>query len=422
MVVTLTDTDSTRGTQASVDTYLDDRQSIWPNNEVASPGEFDPYDPATVRDPHAVYAELRRACPVAHGQRWGGFWALTGYAEVVAASTAPHTFSSTSGVVIPVNPLAGQRLPMHFDPPEHTAYRRLLNPAFGADRVTGLGAAVDAIARRLLAPVLERGAGDLIAEYTSPLASHVLAAFLGMPDEFGQRLETYSLRFERAQDAGEAAAVDEANAVLYGYAREVLAARRSEGATGLVGALVQGRVDGRPLTDDEIVGSLRQVFIAGHIAVAAALGSVIGHLADDPALQRRLRRDPALVPAAVEELLRLHTPNQGFARTVRRDTTLAAQTLRPGDQVALVYTAANRDPAVFPDPDGVDLDRRPNRHLAFGHGVHKCVGIDLARLELRAGLTALLATTASFERAGPSTPLRWPIYGPATLPLRLAAG
>ena len=374
---------------------------------------FDPFADGHVADPHASFARLRDTCPVARGERWGGFWALTRYADVVAASTAPHTFSSESGVVIPINPLAGRRLPMHYDPPEHTAYRRMLNPAFHPERVGALGPAVREIADRLLTPLVERGTADLVGEYASPLASHVLAAFLGMPDGFGERLERHSVAFERAQLAADTEAVEAENAVLYAYAREVAATAGG----GVVAALAGGT----GLGDDEIVGAIRQIFIAGHIAVSAALGSALRHLAGDAALQDRLRTAPALVPGAVEELLRLHTPNQGFARTATRDVEIGGQTVRAGEQVALVYTAANRDPAVFPDPDDFDLDRRTNRHLAFGHGVHKCVGIDLARLELRTGVAAVLDATVSFAPAGEPELLRWPISGPATLPTILEA-
>ena len=382
---------------------------------------FDPLDESTVADPHATYARLRASCPVARGERWGGFWALTTYADVVAASTAPRVFSSRSGVVIPINPLAGRRLPMHFDPPEHTAYRRMLNPAFHAGRAAALEPAVRGIADRLLAPLVP-GRAELIGRYASPLASLVLAAFLGMPEEFGTRLERYSVRFERAQADGDADAVEDANRVLQEYAREVFAAQRERAdPLSVVGALAAGRVQGRPLTEEEIVGSVRQIFIAGHIAVAAALGSAVRHLAEDAGLQDRLRRDPALVPAAVEELLRLHTPNQGFARTATEDVVVGGRRIRAGEQVALVYTSANRDPAVFGDPDRFDLGRGPARHLAFGHGVHKCVGMELARLELRTGLTALLAATSSVTLAAEPEPLRWPVHGPATLPAVLTA-
>jgi cytochrome P450 len=384
-------------------------------------GDFDPFDASTTRDPHATYARLREACPVARGDRWDGFWALTTYADVVAASTAPHLFSSESGVVIPINPLAGRRLPMHFDPPEHTAYRRMLNPAFHAGRAAALAPATARIAGRLLDPLVP-GRADLIRRYASPLASHTLAAFLGMGEEFGTRLEEHSVMFERAQDEGDAEAVEAANAVLYEYAREVLAAqRRRDDPASVAGALAAGRVEGRPLTDDEIVGSLRQIFIAGHIAVAAALGSAVRHLAEDAGLQDLLRGEPGLVPAAVEEMLRLHTPNQGFARTATEDVRIRDTVIRAGEQVALVYTSANRDPGVFADPDRFDLGRGTVRHLAFGHGVHKCVGMELARLELRTGITALLAATGAFRLAGDPEPLRWPVHGPATLPVELDA-
>lgn len=388
--------------------------------QTVEPAGFDPYDESTVNDPHGTYARLRDRCPVARGERWGGFWALTSYAEVAAASTAPHTFSSSSGVVIPINPLAGRRAPMHFDPPEHTAYRRLLNPAFHADRVAALAPTVRDIADRLLAPLLNQGEGDLVTHYASPFASHTLAAFLGMPEEFGARLEQHSVAFGHAQDIGDGPAIEEENVILYRYAHEVVTAGQDRSSpTGLVAALLTGRVAGRELTEEEVVGVIRQIFIAGHIAVAAGLGSAIGHLAAHPVAQDQLRGNPDLIPAAVEELLRLHTPNQGFARTAAREVRIGGQTVAAGEQVALVYTAANRDPTVFPDPNSFDPHRKPNRHLAFGHGVHKCAGRELARLELQVGLAALLAATTSFRTGGRPSPLRWPIYGPATLPIRL---
>jgi cytochrome P450 len=147
------------------------------------------------------------------------------------------------------------------------------------------------------------------------------------------------------------------------------------------------------------------------------LASAVDHLARDAALQRRLRTEPGLIPAAVEELLRLYAPNQGFARTATRDLEIRGRKIRSGEMAALVLPSANRDPEVFDDPEEFVLDRSPNPHLAFGHGPHKCAGVAVARAELRIALEELLARTSSFERAGEPQMLGWPVYGPATLPL-----
>jgi cytochrome P450 len=159
------------------------------------------------------------------------------------------------------------------------------------------------------------------------------------------------------------------------------------------------------------------LLIAAHVAPTALLASAVDHLARDPGLQERLRSDPALVPEALEELLRLYAPNQGFARTATRDLEVRGRAIHEGEMAALVLPSANRDPEVFAEPEEFRLGRSPNPHLAFGHGPHKCAGAAVARSELRIALEELLARTSSFERAGEPEMLGWPVYGPETLSL-----
>lgn len=384
--------------------------------------DFDPFDPAFVADPFPTYAELRGRCPVARGGRWGGFWALTTYDGVVAASTDARTFSSADSIVVPRNPVAGRRAPLHYDPPEHTAYRRALNPPFREEAVARMAPTIRAVAADLLEPLLAAGRGDLCAEFASPLTSIVLARWLGVGDDDAREINRSSERFERAQIDGDAATAEAESQLLYDHARRLVTARRADPrdpATDLVSGLLSTPVNGAVPSDEAVAGTVRILWIAGHVAPTAALASAIRHLAGDTALQDRLRADRALVPAAAEELLRLYTPNQGFARTATRDVDLGGRHVRRGEQVALTLTAANRDPAVFTSPDEVNLDRSPNKHLAFGHGVHKCPGAPLARLELTIALTELLTRTRAFTPDGPVSWLRWPIYGPAALPLHL---
>lgn len=384
--------------------------------------DIDPLDPLMISDPHRVFAELRGRCPVARGGRWGGFWAALGYDEVVAASTAHQTFSSAEGIVIPRNPVAGRRAPMHYDPPEHLRYRRALNPPFHERMIRPLEPELRAIAAELIGPFAQRYGGDLVGELASPYATRVLTRFLHLPPAIGDHVQRLAERFEQAQKREDAATAERVSGELYEIAGRAVAERRADplpADSDVISALFEvGERSSDRLDDAFITGTVRQLLVAGHVPVVLGLGSAVRHLCEDQALQDTLRRRPDLVPAAIEELLRLHTPNIGFARTATRSTELAGRSIAAGERVALVYTSANRDPAEFPEPDRVVLDRTPNRHLAFGHGPHKCVGSALARLELRVFLETLLAAGV-LTAAGEPTWSHWPEHGPSSLPIHL---
>lgn len=377
--------------------------------------DFDPLDKQFVRDPHSTFARLRPQCPVARGERWGGFWALLGYQQVTDAATAPGVFSSADGIVVPRNPVTGRRAPMHYDPPEHTRYRRALNAPFAEAMVRALEPDVRAIAADLVGPFARSGGGDVVAAVTSPFATRVLTRFLNLPQRHATRIQQLTERFERAQKAEDIAQAEATSQELYRVARDAVAARRAEPLAeqaDVISALLAGDA-----ADDEFVaGTVRQLLVAGHVPVSLALASAALHLAHDVDLQAQLREQPDLIGDAIEELLRLYTPNEGFARTATRDVEVAGRSIAQGERVALVYTAANRDPAIFPEPDRLLLGRTPNRHLAFGHGVHKCVGASLARMELRIALAELLAA-GQFHLAGEPEWSHWPEYGPVTVPL-----
>jgi cytochrome P450 len=387
------------------------------------PADFDPLAEEFARDPNATWARLRAECPVARGARWG-FWALTRYDDVVAASSRPADFSSAEGIVVPKNPVSGRRAPLHFDPPEHLRYRRPLNAVFAEERVPSLEPRMRGLAVELLDPFVEAGGGEFVMEVSSPYAGLVFTDILRLPRELGAALNASGERFEHAQAHFDAETAERENQNLYAECRRLVAERRAsplDPREDVVSALLAVRVDGRPLDDELVAGSLRQLLIAAHVAPTALLASAVDHLATHPELQARLRAEPALIPAALEELLRLYAPNQGFARTATRDVEVRGRTIRAGEMAALVLPSANRDPEVFDDPDSFVLDRAPNPHLAFGHGPHKCAGIAVARAELRIALEELLARTASFERAGEPAMLGWPVHGPERLPLACVA-
>ena len=387
-----------------------------PQTETA---DFDPLADDFVDDPHATWARLRTECPVARGARWD-FWALTRYDDIVAASSRPADFTSSQGIVVPKNPVSGRRAPLHFDPPEHPRYRRPLNAVFAEERVPVLEPAMRELASELVADFVAAGGGEFVSEVSSPYAGLVFAEILHLPRDYARELNASGERFEHAQAHFDIETAERENLHLYAECRSIVAERKAaplDPGEDLISALLAVRVDGEPLEDEFVAGSLRQLLIAAHVAPTALLASAVDYLAQNPELQAQLRADPSLIPAALEELLRLFAPNQGFARTATRDVEVRGRTIREGEMAALVLPSANRDPDVFDEPETFVLDRSPNPHLAFGHGPHKCAGAPMARAELRIALEEVLAQTASFERAGEPEMLGWPVYGPETLPL-----
>jgi len=382
---------------------------------------FDPLSDDLARRPHEVYAELRARCPVAHSDRWGGFTVLTRYRDVVKAATQPRVFTSTEGIVVPKNPVSGRRAPMHYDPPEHTRYRRAMNAVFRDDRVLAREDELRQLAGALLDPLIGRDEPwDLVADFSSPFTCRVLARFLSLDDADGNVLDEHTQRFERAQVVLDSDTAEAENQFLYEMARRIVRVRSAEPLDpelDLITRMLSLAAD----EDDPIefvAGTVRQLFIAGHVAPTVAIGAVALALIEDPELAQRLRSEPGLIESAVEELLRLHTPNQGFSRTAAAATTVRGHHIEPGELVVLSYPSANRDPDVFPDPDRLVLDRAPNKHLAFGSGVHKCVGATLARLELRVAVEELLTRTERLELTGQPVAFPWPMLGPAAIPVR----
>jgi cytochrome P450 len=382
--------------------------------------DFDPLDEDFARCPHGVWAELRERCPVARGARWD-FWALTKYQDVKLASRQPAVFTSSEGITVPRNPVSGRRAPLHFDPPEHPRYRRPLNAVLSSERVAALEPAMREIAVGLVGALVDNGGGDAVTGLSSPLSGLIFGMFIGISPDEARDLNAHSERFESAQFHQRPEIAEEENLYLYSVFRELVAQRRAkplDPREDIVSALLKVRVNGAPLDNEFIAGSIRQLLIAAHVAPSAAIASAIRHVAEDPSLQEQLRRQPDLIPTACDELLRLYTPNQGFARTATRTTRVRGQQIEAGEQVALVLTSANRDPDVFSEPDRFILGRSPNPHIAFGWGSHKCAGRHVAEAEMRLALGELLAKTDQFAVAGDVPPVYWPLYGPEALPLR----
>ncbi|GAB3158934.1 cytochrome P450 [Microbispora hainanensis] len=385
--------------------------------------DWDPTAPETFDSSHEVYAELRRRCPLPWSDAFGGFWAATRYSDVVRVARDSETFSTAVQNVVPHVPRTQRRPPLHFDPPEHGIYRAPMDRVLRRSVVRRLEPAFAEAARELLAPLLAQGGGDYSRDFALPYAAQCFALFLGLP--LGQVLEirrigvAYSFAIQEMDRAGIMAASEE----LYAIARAIVEDRRADPRDpdeDLVSSLLRASADPeRPIPYDLVVATVRQTIVAGIGAPHAALGSAAVHLSRDPGLQDRLRADPGLLPAAVEELLRLYAPYRVFARTATRDVELGGRTVRTGEAIAMIFPSANRDEAVFEDADRLDLERRPNRHLAFGRGAHRCPGAAMARLEMTAALGELLAGTTRVEPDGEVEMFNWLEFGPRSAPLRL---
>ena len=367
----------------------------------------------------SAYRAARSAGPVIKVSNGDGpgFWAVLGYDLVheVVADTA--TFSN----VIPLYPT--RRPPLESDPPEHTAYRRVLAAHFSSRRTATMEPAIREFTREMLQPLLIAGEADFAREFADPLPTRVLCYLLGIPDADWPLINDMAARLhrvgaERRDNPGQRA---ELGAELREYAdRLINARRRAAPRDDVIGALLAARIDDAPLPDATITGMVMMLISAGHNTTTSLLGNAVLHLARNPVEQQRLRSTPDAIPAAIEELLRLEAPQQAMPRVATRDIQLAGCPVRAGDHVWPVFGAANLDPSAFDQPEDYCPDRRPNRHLAFGKGLHRCIGAPLAQLQGRVVLEELLAATRAVSLAGPITRFAWPRMGVRVLPVYLA--
>ncbi|HEX4012186.1 MAG TPA: cytochrome P450 [Solirubrobacteraceae bacterium] len=387
--------------------------------------DWDPYDPAAVADPRASWRTLRDACPVAWSERSaltaGGFWAISRYDDVVSLAVAADRFNNSGG------PQFGQRRPpLEVDRPEHTFYRRTLQPYFDRGRVAALEPRVRGFVAEMLAPVVAAGGGDLAAHLTYPLPARVLCAWLGLPDAEWEYLKRAADDLFDAEEGrgNDPATVRRCAAELDAYSRRLVderARRPRDPDVELISGIL-GRSDGEhTITPSAAARVVRLLLVAGHNATTSALGNCILRLAGDHALQSRLRSQPDLIPRAIDELLRLDTPVQAVPRWAGEDAEVAGQPVQAGEKPMLHLASANRDPDRFPDPDACILDRRPNPHLAFGRGIHRCIGKDLAYLELRVACEELLARTGRLSLAGTPARTTFVRQGVSYLPVTLGA-
>ncbi|WP_238367443.1 cytochrome P450 [Mesobacterium pallidum] len=381
--------------------------------------DWDPLSPENNADPVCVHARLRAECPVAYTDHFGGFWTLLKHDDVIAAAEDTATFVSGRKVTIPdtVGPDRPPRPPLETDPPLHTAYRTLLNRFFTPARIKRIEPAIRRTARELLGACIADGEAEVVSRLTFPMPAQVLCIFLGISVEDAANIKDMANRALKAAMSGDKALHKAVNDQAYAYVDKVIDARRKTpyDPDDVVSALIHEEVGGRRLDHDEIAAVLRLFLQAGHGTTTNGIGSVIRYFASHPEDQRRVRENPALIAPAIEEILRLWTPARALGRTASRDVTVSGRTIPEGGKLLLMWHSANRDADHWDRPDDCVIDRQPNPHYAFGHGIHTCLGAPIARAELRIALEELLALTEDFSLCGADEGATYPHLGPSKL-------
>jgi cytochrome P450 len=384
---------------------------------------FDHHDPKFVENPESVIGPIREEHPLVHSDLYGGFWVLTRYDDVTQAALDHESFTSAvvgTTVIPPSQPRTAPLLPIELDPPEHTLYRGLVNALFSKPRIEALRPDLESLATRLLEPIARRGGGDVVTEFANPMSLGALARFMNLPEEdellwfdWVERMFANALLDREDQ----AEAVRDAEY----YIDALIADRRREPRDDFMGMLLEAEIDGQSLSDLEVRQFGVLMLLAGYETTSGAIGLSLMHLAQHPEQRAQLFADPAgLAHPAVNELLRFISPVQVFCRNASHDLDLHGETVPAGDVVLLAYGSANHDPRAFDEPERCILDRHPNRHVAFGHGRHLCLGANLARLELTIMIERFAELFPDF-RLDPEQPPTWKprgdIRGLATLHL-----
>ncbi|RTM11929.1 MAG: cytochrome P450 [Bradyrhizobiaceae bacterium] len=384
--------------------------------------DFDHTDPQWTEDPFPIWDELRTASPVVHTKRFLGCYMPTTYEAVREIANDTEHFSSRRIIVRDVRPEVARNAapPITSDPPVHKPAKQLLLPPFTPDAMKKLEPRMRAICNELIDGFIADGKVDAAARYSKYIPVRAIAHMLGIPESDSDLFIKWIhmiLELGIKDESKLLQAVQEMSAYFSAHIEQ----RKTRPTDDLISYLMNAKdKEGNPLEDSHVLGSLRLLLIAGIDTTWSAIGSSLWHLAKTPADRERLIAEPALMPTAVEELLRAYSPVT-MAREVVKDTEISGCPVRAGNMVLLSFPAANRDPAVFPDADKVVIDRRENRHAAFGLGIHRCVGSNLARMEMQVALEEWLKRIPDF-RLDPAGRVTWSqgtVRGPRQLPFLL---
>lgn len=382
-----------------------------------SPLDYDPADHDALQDPFPMYRALRDAGVTYSERQEGGFYALARYEDVHAAARDWQTFSSAGGITIPATGNPERFIPIEYDPPQLQEYRKILAPLFTPKKTNEMEAELRGIACDIIDSIATGDSCEFVNDYAYlyPIVAMYRSPWMGAPlegvkldpegpDDWPQNLRNSVQTF--IHGIGEPSA--RIAGLIIEYSKKVLAHRRENPADDIPTYLLNAEINGRKLTETEILNTMLLQFNAGPPTVGAALSGMFWFLAQRPEIQTQLAEDPAKIPLAMEELLRYLGPTQAEKRTTTQAVTVAGQQIPAKCPVALVWAAANRDEAEFPNAEEFVLDRFPNRHIAFGMGVHRCIGSNVARLLIQTSLEEWFSRIPKFS-IRPGSPTPWEV-------------
>lgn len=353
-------------------------------------------------DPYGRFRQMRESgCPVAHSDHYEGFWALTDYASVFEAARDDALFNSYPSVGVPASELPLPILPIESDPPETQELREVTLKRFSPGSAERFREAAIGMTNEAIDAFIERGRCDLVSELTTPLPARLILRLLNFDESrFMDWVHwVHTTVHDRAHDPEKAGT---AGMEMFGEIVKHMTERRAEGlGDDLFSDILRGSLNGQPLDDGQITMYTVLMMLGGMDTTSGFTGNVLLRLCTDSELREKFIEDPSLIKKSTDELLRLYTPTLGLARTVAHDAEFHGQPLCQGDRAILMWAAANRDPAMFENPDTLDLDR-PNakKHMAFGIGMHRCLGSHYAKMMFDVMLTQILSRLPDFELAG----------------------
>jgi cytochrome P450 len=389
--------------------------------------DWDHADPAYNQQAHQIWDDLRQTCPVAHTDRYGGAWLPVRHEDISAIARDTDHFSSEGAVLsnkppreewISTAPIGGAP-PITSDPPFHADARRLLLPAFSPQVIAEWEPEIRRLCNELIDNLEGLDVVDAAVQYAQNIPVYVIARMLGLPLEDSDYFrDTVHLVLEEigAEFGDRRAGFEKLDAYLAVHVRDHIENPKDD----LIGFLLNAKIYDQPLSPEHVVGTIILLMVAGIDTTWSSIGSSIWHLAHHPSDLARMVAEPELLPTAIEELLRAYAPVT-MARIVSQDAEIGGCPVKQGDSVLLPFPAANRDPDVFENADTVIIDREVNRHVAFGLGIHRCLGSNLARLELRVAVEVFINRFPKFELADPGA-VTWSlgqVRGPRKLPVRI---
>lgn len=382
------------------------------SDKLVDPKEFD-FHGQSLDNIFDTYDSLRGKCPVGRSEKHGGFWFMMKSEDIFAAEQDPETFAVAPSMLMPAFGTDIPLIPIDIDPPEHTDYRRILLPLFTPKAIAKLESGMHQTARELAEEVAQHDVADASALFARPMPTIIFSRLAGFPEEDWPKFDQWidDIIYERVANPERAY---KAGAEVMAYFDALLKSREGQPfQDDLIEILTNAEISGRKLTHDELLSYCYLLFLAGLDTTAWAIRSSLWYLAQNQEAQSQLREDPDLIPAAVEEFLRTLSPVQAMARTCMRDTVVAGQEIKEGERVVLVFGAGNRDPEAYDEPNEIDIDRENNRHLAFGGGIHRCLGSNLGRQEVVVALEEFLEAVDEFSLAEPDQV--WHGVGPLML-------